>query len=144
MNKERQNRQVVTSDGQIIPVMKNKAGMPYMNMSNVIAILRAHKDFMDKIRYNTFRQEIEIAGKPLQDEDTLKVQHTLQTKFGLHSITKDAVYSALVHCAYSNHYDDAQDWLKSLVWDNQPRFFSWLASATNVEDNAYTRGVGTQ
>lgn len=144
VNKEKQNRQIVLSDGQRIPIMKNKAGVPYMNMSNVIAILKAHPDFRDKIRYNTFKQVLEIDGKELQDEDTLRVQHILQIKFGLHSITKDTVYSALVHCAYDNRYDEAQDWLKSLVWDGEKRLFNWLHTATNVEDNTYTRGVGTQ
>lgn len=153
MKKEKARREALTSSpvvvdgqptGENMAIMKNKAGTPYCNMANVVAVLEAHPDFRSKIRYNTFTQEIEVAGKALQDEDTIKVQHTLQTRFGLHSITRDAVYSALVHCAYSNCYDEAQDWLQSLKWDGEQRLFTWLSSATGVEDNSYHRGIGTQ
>jgi len=130
--------------GETMAIKKSRSGIPFMNMSNVVAILEAHPDFRDKIRYNLFRQEIEIDGVPIEDNDIIKIQYTLQTKFGLHAITKDAVFSALVHCAYDNRYDEAKDWLTDLKWDGQQRLFTWLTTATGVEDNDYNRGVGAQ
>ncbi len=133
-----------TDTGEKIKMAKTRSGIPFMNMSNVVAILEAHPDFRKKIKYNSFTQEIEINSKAIQDEDTIKIQHTLQTQFGLHSITNEAVYSALVHCSYTNRYDEAQEWLTSLKWDGEKRLFTWLSRATHVEDNEYHRGVGTQ
>lgn len=130
--------------GEEMKIMKSKSGVPFCNMSNVVAILEAHPDFRDKIRYNLFRQEIEIDGVPIEDNDIIKIQYAIQTKFGLHNISKDAVFSALVHCAYENAYDEAKDWLTALKWDGTRRLFTWLSTATGVEDNAYNRGVGTQ
>lgn len=151
--KERQRRaDLVTSPvivdgketGEKMAIAKSRSGIPFMNMSNVVAILEAHPDFREKIRYNTFKHEIEIDGVPIEDNDTIRLQHILQTKFGLHSVNKDSVYSALTHCAYHNKYDEAQEWLTSLKWDGQHRLFTWLSSATGVEDNEYHRGIGTQ
>lgn len=152
--KEKQRRSALTTatpviidgkeTGDEMKIMKNRSGIPYCNMSNVVAVLDAHPDFKSKIRYNLFRQEIEIDGVPLEDNHIINVQHALQTKFQLHNIGKEAVYSALIHCAYSNVYDEAKDWLTGLKWDGEQRLFNWLSSATNVEDNAYNRGVGTQ
>ena len=146
--KEKKRREglpvITTEEGEEVNIARSRSGLPFMNMSNVVAILEAHPDFRNKIRYNTFRQEIEIGGVPIEDNDILKVQYTLQTKFGLHSINKEAVFSALVHCAYENAYDEAQDWLTSLIWDKTPRLTTWLITATDVEDNEYNRGVGSQ
>ena len=127
-----------------INLSRNKSNTPYANMSNVVSILEAHASFREKIRYNLFRQEIELNGLPLEDNDIVKIQYTLQTECGLPTIQKEAVFSALVHCAYHNRYDEAQDWLKSLKWDGEERLFTWLTSATGVEDNEYHRGIGTQ
>lgn len=153
VKKERTRRQNLTTSpilidgqptGETMAIQKSRSGLPFMNMANVVAILEAHPDFRDKIRYNLFRQEIEIDGIPIEDNDIIKIQYTLQTKFGLHSINKDAVFSALVHCAYDNKYDEAKQWLTSLKWDGTQRLFTWLSPATGVEDNAYNRGTGTQ
>lgn len=142
--KERRQNLALSPIGQVPNITTTKSGAPHNNMSNVIAILDAHSDFKNKIRYNTFRQEIEIDGEPIEDKDIIKLQRILQTKFGLFNISKDAVLSALVHCSYENSYDEAQDWLKDLVWDGTPRLFSWLSVTTGVPDDAYHRGIGTQ
>lgn len=142
--KIRRSNSSIEIDGQEIKLSRSRSQIPFMNMANVVAILEAHPDFRSKIRYNRFTQEIEIDGKAIQDEDTIKIQHALQTKFGLSTIANETVYSALVHCSYSNSYDEAQDWLTSLKWDGERRLFSWLATATHVEDNEYHRGIGTQ
>lgn len=130
--------------GELMAIQKNRSGIPFMTMSNVVAILEAHPDFRKKIRYNTFREKIEINGEIVEDNIVLKLQHTLQTQFGLHTIAKAVVEDGLMHCAYENHFDEAKDWIKSLKWDGEKRLFSWLNTATGVEDNAYNRGVGTQ
>ncbi len=144
--KERTRRQnlALSPIGQVPNITTSKGGTPHQNMSNVVAILEAHADFRNKIRYNTFRQEIEIDGTPVEDNDILKVQYVLQTKFGLHTINKEAVFSALMHCAYDNAYDEAQDWLTSLVWDGTPRLATWLTSSLGVPDDTYHRGIGSQ
>jgi predicted P-loop ATPase len=107
-------------------------------------VLSTHPYYKDTIRYNTFRQEVEYNKKPLEDHDIIKIQHFLQTEAGLPGIGSDAVFAGIVHYAHKNEYDEAQDWLKALVWDKTPRLSNWLTTATGVSDDEYHRGIGTQ
>lgn len=137
------------ADGQEVPataikLRKNSANMPYKDMANVMIVLSAHPFYQNTIRYNTFRHEIEYNNKPLEDADLSKIQHFMQASAGLPSIGKEAVFSAIVNYAQQNSYDEAQDWLKVLVWDGTERLATWLIEATGVADNAYHRGVGSQ
>ena len=125
-------------------IRKNGNGQAYKDMANVVAVLEAHPFYKDTIRYNEFRQEIEYNGKTMEDADIVKIQYFMQVETGLQGISKEAVYSAIVHYAQKNKYDEAIDWLKSLKWDGVPRLNEWLHTATNVENNAYHRGIGAQ
>lgn len=136
-------------DGSEIPataikLRRNGANVPYKDMANVGIVLETHPYYKGTIKYNTFKQEIEYNGKPLEDSDLAKIQHFMQTDAGLPGISGDAIFSAIVHYARKNSYDEAQDWLKAQEWDNTPRLASWLNSATGLPDDEYHRGVGSQ
>jgi len=127
-----------------VKMRKNKGGVPYKDMANVLAILKEHPYYKGTIKYNTFRQEIEYNGKPFEDRELVKIQYFMQTKAELHGVSKDVVYDAIVHYAHQNSYDEAQEWLKALKWDQKPRLFSWLSVAPGVPDDTYHQGVGAQ
>lgn len=127
-----------------VAIRKNKAGVPYKDMANVLAVLTKHPYFKDTIRYNAFRQEIEYNNKPLEDGDLVRIQYFMQTEVDLPGITKDAVHAAVQHYANQNSYDEVQDWLKSLVWDKTNRLETWVSKATGVEQNEYHAGIGAQ
>ncbi len=139
--------QVKTDDatGSIgIKIRKNGSNIAYKDMANCVIILENHPFYKDTIKYNEFRQEIEYNGKPLEDSDIMKIQHFFQMETGLHGISKDAVFSAIIHYAQKNKYDEAQDWLKAQIWDGVPRLSSWLNQATGVADDKYHQGIGSQ
>lgn len=127
-----------------ITIKKNKAGQAYSNMANILAVLQQHPYYKGTIRYNTFRQEIEYKGQPLEDGDILKIQHFMQSVMDLHSATKDSVHAAIAHYANENQYDEAKDWLLALKWDGTSRLASWVSSATGVADSPYHQGIGAQ
>lgn len=127
-----------------IHLRMSKQGVTYKDMSNVLIVLEEHPYYKGTIRYNEFRQEIEYNGKPIEDSHLINIQRFMQTDAKLHGINKEAVHSAIIHCAYSNKYDEAKDWLKSLKWDQIPRLTTWLSSSLGVEDNEYYQGVGAQ
>ena len=133
------------NDGEEINLHRSKKGAePYKDMSNVLLVLENHPFYKGTIKYNTFRYEIEYNGKPIEEADLFKIQHFMQSSAGLHSVTKETVYAAIHHYASMNHYDEAQDWLKSLHWDGTPRLHEWLAKTTHVEEDPYHAGVGAQ
>lgn len=126
-----------------IPIRKN-GNITIKDMANVMVVLEHHPYYKDTIKYNEFKQEIEYNKKPLEDSDIIKIQYFMQTETGLHGISKDAVFSAIVHYAYKNKYDEAQDWINSLTWDQTPRLSTWLTSATGVPSDKYHSGIGMQ
>ncbi len=152
--KEHERRQglilspIQMDDGEVIknvkiPIRKN-GNVIIKDMANAMIVLEHHPYYKDTIRYNTFRQEIEYNGKPLEDADIIKIQHFMQMETGLTGIQQGNVYSAIVHYAQKNKYDEAQDWLTSLTWDGNPRLSTWLTSATGVPNDKYHSGIGMQ
>ena len=130
------------SPAVIIKYDRNKAGTPYANMANAVLVLSTHPLYKGKIRFNAFRQEIELHGTTLEDEHINSIMHFIQTEAGLNTISLDTVYNAIQYCAYQNKYDEAQDWLTGLQWDGVERLSSWLSQATGVEDTKYHNAVG--
>lgn len=130
------------SPAVIIKYDRNKMGTPYANMANAVLVLSTHPLYKGKIRFNSFRQEIELYGATLEDEHINSIMHFIQTEAGLNTISLDTVYNAIQYCAYQNKYDEAQDWLTGLQWDGQERLATWLSMATGVEDTKYHNAVG--
>lgn len=128
----------------LIPIRKNGNGVPYKDMANVLSVLENHPYYKNTLRYNSFRQDVEYNGKPLEDHDILKIQHFMQTSAALPGISADACLAAVQHYAHNNTYDEAVDWLTSLKWDHQPRLAEWIHKATHVENDAYHAGIGAQ
>ena len=127
-----------------IMLRRNKTGTPHKDMANAYAVLEQHPFYKDTLKFNTFRQEIELNGKPLEDSDIIKIQYFMQTQMDLVGITKDTVFSAIIHHAQKNSYDEAQDWLKNLKWDGTSRLTDWLSKATHVDNDTYHQGIGSQ
>lgn len=141
--------QIVDDDDIVIgevklDIRKTRNGIVVKDMANVVAVLKEHPYFKGVIKYNTFQQQIEYKNNALEDEHIGQIQYFMQTAIGLHGISQDAVKSAIIHVANQNKYDEAQDWLKSLEWDNIPRLATWLSSATGVPDDTYHRGIGSE
>lgn len=143
LEKEKEYRSTLTPyNFELSPLRKNGNGVPYKDMANVVIVL---KDYYKKnIRYNDFKQEIEINGKTLQEDDLGKIQFFMQNNGKLPGVSKDAIYSAIEHYAYDNRYDEAKDWLTTQKWDGTPRLASWIAEATGVENSEYVSAVGQQ
>lgn len=127
-----------------IRIKKNSNGIPYKDMANVLAVLSTHPYYKNALRFNTFKQEIEYNGKPFEEGDLVKIQYFMQADMDLRGISKEAVYSAVQHYADKHKYDEAKDWLRSLVWDKKPRLSTWISEATGVQDNTYHQGIGSQ
>ncbi len=136
--------QFTTNETIEIKLRKNKAGTPYKDMVNAIMAFEQHPAYAKTVKYNTFKSEIEINGKPMTEEDVFKAQYLLQGDIDLSSISKTIVYEALQHHAFNNKYDEALDWLASLTWDGEKRLEHWIARSCGVEDDLYHSAIGAQ
>lgn len=126
-----------------LQLRKSKTGAVYKDMTNCYITLMRHPDLNEKIKYNSFRHEIEYNGRPLHEEGLLKIQGLIQDNV-LPNVGKNIVYDAVYKYADDNKYDEAIDWLETLKWDNKPRLADWLIQITKIEDTPYNRGVGAQ
>lgn len=127
-----------------ITLRKNKSGALHKDMVNALLSFQQHPAYAKTVKYNTFKSEIEINGKPLVEEDVFKAQYFLQNDIDLASISKTIVYEALQHHAFNNKYDEAVDWLESLQWDGVERLAHWVPKACGVPDTLYYQAVGAQ
>lgn len=134
-----------TNTGPIkIPLRKSSSNVPYKDMANALLVLEHHPYFKDNIRFNTFKQVIEYKGRPIEDSDVIAIQYFMQTQIKLNGINERTVFTAIIHYAQENKYDEAQEWLKSLTWDQTPRLHSWLSTATGVPNDTYHSSIGAQ
>lgn len=156
VEKERQRRantnaatpspiQITPTERIDILLRKNSNNIPYKDLTNAVMFLGQHPETAGRIKYNEFRQEIEYNSVPLEESHLLDCVWLMQNG-GLPSISKDIVYSALQRYANDNRYDEAVDWLKSLIWDGNKRLSTWLIRAVGIDDDedGYHRGVGAQ
>lgn len=126
------------------PISKDGTpGAPYKDETNVLLNLRFY--FTDKIKYNEFARQIEMAGKPMEDAHIMQVVEFMQTSGKMPGIHKSVVFSAIQKFALGeNTYNEPIDWLNSLVWDTIPRLEEWLINASGIEDTEYHRAVSAQ
>jgi hypothetical protein len=125
-----------------IPIRRNAAGSAYRDMTNAYVVLSHHPYFKGTIKYNTFRQDIEFHGKPIEESDIGRIQYFMQKETPLAGISQETVYAAIKHYASENVYDEAQEFVKALKWDGVPRLERWITEATGVEHNTYHTAIG--
>lgn len=126
-----------------IQLRKNKGGVPYKDMVNVLLALQQHPLLKDKIKYNAFRHIVEYDGQILSEGNLLYIQSLIQDTV-LPGVSKQIVDDAIQKHAFDNTYDEALDWVKSLQWDGVPRLRDWLPRSTYTEDCQYNRAIGAQ
>lgn len=133
-------------DPEFLPMkfQTTKNGVPYNNLTNAVIALQNHPKYKSAIRFNRFQKEIEIFGRPMEENDIYEIQHFLQSEIGLSNIPKNTTADAIEHFANMNGYDEALDWLKTLEWDGTPRLEHWLIHSCNVEASLYHRAIGAQ
>lgn len=137
--------QISDTDKINISLRRNGNNVPYKDMANALYVLRQHPKYKDTFAYNEFKRDVEFNKKPLTEQDIRAITFEIQKNI-LPTISKEAVYDAILHSAHENTYDEAKDWLKSLTWDKIPRLETWVTTALGVPDDTegYIKGVGTQ
>jgi predicted P-loop ATPase len=78
---------------------------------------------------------------PLRDEHVVRITEYLQ-RLGLPGLSVHVVSSAVDLRASERVFQPLQSYLRSLVWDEQPRVNVWLTTRLGVERSDYSREVG--
>jgi hypothetical protein len=78
----------------------------------------------------------------LTDNHVIEIQIYLQ-KNGLEYISKESTHDAIEACARRNSFHPIRKYLESLTWDGVERLPTWLNRYLGVNQNEYTKAVGT-
>lgn len=122
---------------------KTKSGIPHKDMTNAVFALQASEEYAGEIKFEMFSGTIQVHGRPKSDESTLEVQRFLQNKIDLHGISRQIVEDAIQMVGFENKYDAAIEYLEGLKWDGVPRVDTWLSTVYGIEEDEYTRSVGS-
>lgn len=140
------------NDGEEIDLLwtldKQKNVVFAQNTENMCRILRKHKDFKGRLRYDEFKNTLEYFYKNkwinLEDHHAIDIQTEISILFPCFiKVGKDMIYDAIIKVSKENMIDSAVDYLNSLKWDGEKRLDSWLSKTYNVENNSVNISIGS-
>lgn len=118
-----------------------------LNTENIKRVLAQHPTFKGKLRYDEFKNIIEVRRKNgswrmLEDNDDVVIQTRIQVLYPCFGkVGKEMTHDAIVAVAFENAIDSGADYVKGLVWDGVPRLDQWLKMTVHAPDDAYHRAV---
>lgn len=111
-------------------------------LDNVTRALASPPMMEATVRFDTFRDELQIDDRVFSDADAVQLRITLEQR-GFKPVGKEMMRDALAIHARDNQFDSAQDWLSSVpAWDGVPRVESCMPRLFATPDTPYTRAVG--
>lgn len=129
-------------------VQKTKFGLAYPKcVENIFVILTHHPNFSGNFRFDSWTNKMEIRknGKweYLKEHDYITTQRIIQRLYPQFStVAKELIIDGIDAACRSNAHDSAEDYIRSLEWDNTPRLDSFIEKAFGVEKSDYHSAVG--
>ena len=134
----------ITSDQLICyPEGHRRAGDLIKNLHNVVTILNTDSRWIDKIKYNSFKQRIELDSRSISDTTSTALRLWLYRAYGL-QVAKDMMIDAIEHVAQQNHYHPVQQYLLDQQWDGVQRLGTWLHRLMGAEQSPLNAEIGTR
>jgi len=109
------------------------------SFENCCVYLEHEKTWKGRLKYNEFACEVEIDGRPVEDNDDAKVCRWMERK-GL-KLKPTAMRAAINTVATQHTYNPLQDYLRSLEWDGEPRLNTWLSKYLGCDTTPYTEMI---
>lgn len=128
---------------------KGKTKKYPMNTENICRILRRHAEFKGTLRYDSYRAVAERklsdgSWRAIVDVDAIDVQTRVSILFPQFTMVgKNMAWDALMKVVEENTYDSGIDFLRSLVWDKQPRLDTWIPSVYHTPADDLHAAIGS-
>lgn len=134
-------------------LLRNEDGKLLKTIMNLVSCFYIDENLKGLFVYNEFSGTIEYSrdaiwhdtkkGQELRDKDIIFVQYYLAHNKNFEMVPAK-VTNALIELAERNRYHPIKEYLDSLLWDGIPRLDEWLINCCGVENNPYTRAVGSK
>jgi len=125
------------------PEEHRRAGELIKNLHNVVTILSIDPRWIGKIRYNSFKQRIEIDSSSITDTTSTAMRLWLYRAYGL-QVAKDMMVDAIEHVAQQNQYHPVQQYLLDQHWDGVQRLNTWLHRLMGADNTPLNAEIGTR
>lgn len=120
----------------------SKRNRPRLTSMNLYRILTIDPVFAGCLRYNAFKNRIEIAFNPtdirrgtfqkIADVHSKNLRHQVARNYGL-EYKKDVMNDEIQFVAHENTVHPVREYLESLEWDGRERIDYWLFDWANAE-----------
>ncbi len=120
----------------------SKRNRPRLTSMNLYRILTLDPIFANCLRYNAFKNRIEIAFNPtdirrgtfqkIADVHSKNLRHQVARNYGL-EYKKDVMNDEIQFVAHENTVHPVREYLESLEWDGRERIDHWLFDWANAE-----------
>lgn len=123
---------------------RDKNGAVYRTIDNYLLILNHDPSINKRIQFNEMAEAIEKTNRDKTksmwtDADDSSLMHYIEYNYHLRSrACYDDAFAIFVN---KNRYNPAQNLVKSIKWDGQPRIRKMLSKWLNVQDEPYTDEV---
>jgi len=120
-------------------------GRPKASVDNVSTILEMDTRWRGKVRYNAFRDLIEVEGKPLSDRWEIGLLRWLDRVYMMNA-PPAVVSNGVIGASLSAEHHPLREYLSGTrrTWDGEQRAVEWMSTYLGVEDTPLTRAMGTK
>lgn len=117
------------------------------NTENVCRVLRHHPQFKDTLRFDNFKNRMQLkvnnVWRNYTDSDDIDIQTSISILFPfLRLVSKDMARDAALKVSKENTIDSARDFIAGIPWDKEARLDTWLTHTYGTPNDEYHQRVG--
>ena len=124
-------------NGEVDRTVVIKPGRPKSTIDNVATVLEMDHRWRGVVRFNRFRNVIEVHGEPLSDRKEIEILRWLDQVYMM-NVSPTTVHNGIIGASSTFDYHPLQDYLNQVrtQWDAVNRVPFWLSRYLGVEDTA--------
>jgi len=132
-------------DGTVDRSVVVSIGKPKPTIDNIATILELDTRWRAGVRFNRFRNVIEVHGEPLSDRKEIEILRWLDQVYMLNA-TPANVHNGVVGASVAFEYHPLQEYLSSVrnAWDGNQRAATWLCDYLGVDDTPLTQAIASR
>jgi predicted P-loop ATPase len=116
----------------------------HQHTSNIMKLMEEHHAF-PKLWRNTDTNRVMVGEEAAQPDLTeMEIANYFQHNLGFDKVTSRTVYSCVQALAKKNSRSPFLEYVRSRVWDGQPRLDSWITRLWGAENNDYIREISSK
>jgi hypothetical protein len=123
-----------TSPPGDVPILNDKK--KWMSCQHNSKVWLSHRGLTAKIRYDWFRRNVFVDGKPVDDAIVTGLTGELERDVR-RPWSQNHIRSALIDVGHANEYSSLTDWLDSLKWDQTYRLNTFFNEAYDIPYTLY-------